>query len=238
MPTTPTTTSPAQSVTAPSTGARASSPMHRVRRRDGGLRFARDHDLEIAIRGGGHNVAGTRSPTTGSSSTSCNAGRASHPADRRAWVQGGAPGATSTTRRRCTVWPPPANGGYTGVAGLTSAVARRRCQDGLTVDNPSRCSPRDGRGEVLRASGRSTRPVPGVARRRELRRGHLFEFCLHPSDPSFPPGPSSGMRPMSRSPLLQSRLRPRCPDELGTVVRFGAVPPLPAIPENLHWRLW
>src|SRR5262249_19644580 len=27
------------------------------------------------------------------------------------------------------------------------------------------------------------------------------------------------------------------PDELGTVVRFGAAPPLPAIPEDLHWRL-
>ena len=26
------------------------------------------------------------------------------------------------------------------------------------------------------------------------------------------------------------------PDELGTVVRFGAAPPLPVIPEALHWR--
>jgi hypothetical protein len=26
------------------------------------------------------------------------------------------------------------------------------------------------------------------------------------------------------------------PDELGTVVRFGAAPPLPVIPEQLHWR--
>jgi hypothetical protein len=26
------------------------------------------------------------------------------------------------------------------------------------------------------------------------------------------------------------------PDELGTVVRFGAAPPLAVIPENLHWR--
>src|SRR3546814_15123874 len=26
------------------------------------------------------------------------------------------------------------------------------------------------------------------------------------------------------------------PDELGTVVRFGAAPPLPVIPEDLHWR--
>src|SRR3546814_1897350 len=26
------------------------------------------------------------------------------------------------------------------------------------------------------------------------------------------------------------------PDELGTVVRFGAAPPLPVIPADLHWR--
>jgi FAD/FMN-containing dehydrogenase len=26
------------------------------------------------------------------------------------------------------------------------------------------------------------------------------------------------------------------PDELGTVIRLGTIPPLPAIPENLHWR--
>ncbi|TIU24712.1 MAG: FAD-linked oxidase, partial [Mesorhizobium sp.] len=26
------------------------------------------------------------------------------------------------------------------------------------------------------------------------------------------------------------------PDELGTVVRFGTAPPLPVIPEDLHWR--
>src|SRR5262249_3891336 len=27
------------------------------------------------------------------------------------------------------------------------------------------------------------------------------------------------------------------PNELGTVVRFGAAPPLAVIPEHLHWRL-
>jgi hypothetical protein len=26
------------------------------------------------------------------------------------------------------------------------------------------------------------------------------------------------------------------PDEIGTVVRFGTAPPLPVIPEELHWR--
>ena len=71
------------------------------------VRFARDHDLEIAIRGGGHNVAGTAVCDDGIV-IDLSAMRAVRvdPADRRAWVQGG--GATSTTRRRRTVWSPPA----------------------------------------------------------------------------------------------------------------------------------
>ena len=73
------------------------------------VRFARDHDLEIAVRGGGHNVAGT---------AVCDDGIVIDLSAMRAvWVDPPAArprcrvvrcGATSTTRRRPTVWPPPA----------------------------------------------------------------------------------------------------------------------------------
>src|SRR5687768_18216571 len=55
------------------------------------VRFARDHDLEIAIRGGGHNVAGTAVCDDGMV-IDLSAMRAVRvdPAGRRAWVQGGA----------------------------------------------------------------------------------------------------------------------------------------------------
>ena len=55
------------------------------------VRFARDHDLEIAIRGGGHNVAGTAVCDDGIV-IDLSAMRAVRvdPAGRRAWVQGGA----------------------------------------------------------------------------------------------------------------------------------------------------
>src|SRR6266511_867201 len=55
------------------------------------VRFASDHDLEIAIRGGGHNVAGTAVCDDGIV-IDLSAMRAVRvdPADRRAWVQGGA----------------------------------------------------------------------------------------------------------------------------------------------------
>src|SRR5262249_56319137 len=55
------------------------------------VRFARDHDLEIAIRGGGHNVAGTAVCDVGLViDLSAMRGVRVDPADRRAWVQGGA----------------------------------------------------------------------------------------------------------------------------------------------------
>jgi FAD/FMN-containing dehydrogenase len=55
------------------------------------VRFARNHDLEIAIRGGGHNVAGTAVCDDGVV-IDLSAMRAVwvDPAGRTAWVQGGA----------------------------------------------------------------------------------------------------------------------------------------------------
>ena len=55
------------------------------------VRFARDHDLEIAIRGGGHNVAGTAVCEDGIviDLSAMRAVRVDH-AGRRAWGQGGA----------------------------------------------------------------------------------------------------------------------------------------------------
>ena len=73
------------------------------------VRFARDHGLEVAVRGGGHNVAGT---------AVCDDGIVIDLSDLRAvWVDPAAAppgcrvvlsGATSTTRRRSTDSRPPA----------------------------------------------------------------------------------------------------------------------------------
>ena len=72
------------------------------------VRFARDHDLELAVRGGGHNVAGTALCDDGIV-IDLSALRAVwvDPADRTAECRVVHFGATSTTRRRLTVWPRP-----------------------------------------------------------------------------------------------------------------------------------
>ena len=64
-----------------------------------------------------------------------------------------------------------------------------------------------------------------------------FEFRLHSVGPIVLAGPilwdASDAGEVLR--FYRDFIRD-APDELGTVVRFGAAPPLPVIPEDLHWR--
>ena len=208
------------------------------------VRFARDHDLEIAIRGGGHNVAGTAVCDDGIV-IDLSAMRAVRvdPADRRAWVQGGA--LWGDVDHETQAHGLATTGGivsHTGVAGLTlgGGIGWLMRKHGLTVDNllavevvtaeGSSCGrPRtstpicSGRCEAAAAtsawSPRSSSPPPRRADRDG--RAHLL-----------------GGRRHHRRPALLPRLRRDAPDELGTVVRFGTAPPLPVIPEDLHWRPW
>ena len=71
------------------------------------VRFARDRDLEIAVRGGGHNVAGT-AVCDDEIVIDLSAMRAVSVdlVDSTALVKVVPCGATSTTRHRRTVWPP------------------------------------------------------------------------------------------------------------------------------------
>src|SRR5262245_15807773 len=71
------------------------------------VRFARDHDLLVAVRGGGHNAAGF---------ATCDGGMVIDLSPMRSVrvdvdnrlvrVEGGLPGATSTARRRPSPWSP------------------------------------------------------------------------------------------------------------------------------------
>ena len=73
------------------------------------VRFARHFDLEIAVRGGGHNVAGTAVCEDGVViDLSAMRAVSVDPLDRTALVQGGALWSDVTTRPRHTVWRPPA----------------------------------------------------------------------------------------------------------------------------------
>ncbi len=207
------------------------------------VRFARDHDLEIAVRGGGHNVAGT-AVCDGGIVLDLSAMRAVRvdPAGRTAWVQGGA--LWGDVDRETQAHGLATTGGivsHTGVAGLTlgGGVGWLMRKHGLTVDNLLAADVVTAGGDRLRAS-RDEHPDLFWA----LRGGGgnfgvvtSFEFRLHPVGPTVLAGPILWDAAEAGEVLRFYREFVRdAPDELGTVVRFGTAPPLPVIPQALHWR--
>jgi FAD/FMN-containing dehydrogenase len=64
-----------------------------------------------------------------------------------------------------------------------------------------------------------------------------FQFALHPVGPTVLAGPVFWAADDTTDVLRFYRdFAAEAPDELGTVIRLGTVPPLPVIPEELHWR--
>ena len=207
------------------------------------VRFARDHDLEIAIRGGGHNVAGTAVCDDGIV-IDLSAMRAVRvdPADRRAWVQGGA--LWGDVDHETQAHGLATTGGivsHTGVAGLTlgGGVGWLMRKHGLTVDNLLAVDVVTADGELLRASEDEHPDLFWALRGGGGNFGVVtsFEFRLHSVGPTVLAGPILWDATDAGEVLRFYRDFVRdAPDELGTVVRFGAAPPLPVIPEDLHWR--
>jgi FAD/FMN-containing dehydrogenase len=207
------------------------------------VRFARDHDLPIAIRGGGHNVAGTAVCDDGIV-IDLSAMRAVRvdPVGRRAWVQGGA--LWGDVDRETQVHGLATTGGivsHTGVAGLTlgGGVGWLMRKHGLTIDNLLAADVVTADGERLRASEEEHPDLFWGLRGGGGNFGVVtsFEFRLHPVGPTVLAGPifwdASDARDVLR--FYRDFIR-EAPDELGTVVRLGTAPPLPVIPTHLHWR--
>jgi FAD/FMN-containing dehydrogenase len=207
------------------------------------VRYARDHDLEIAIRGGGHNVAGTAVCDDGIV-IDLSAMRAVRvdPVRRTAWVQGGA--LWGDVDHETQAHGLATTGGivsHTGVAGLTlgGGVGWLMRKHGLTVDNLLAVEVVTANGELLRASEEEHPDLFWALRGGGGNFGVVtgFEFRLHAVGPTVLAGPILWDATEARDVLRCYRDFVReAPDELGTVVRFGTAPPLPAIPEPLHWR--
>jgi FAD/FMN-containing dehydrogenase len=207
------------------------------------VRFARDHDLEIAIRGGGHNVAGTAVCDDGIV-IDLSAMRAVRvdPVARTTWVQGGA--LWGDVDHETQAYGLATTGGivsHTGVAGLTlgGGVGWLMRKHGLTVDNLIAADLVTADGELLRASEREHSDLFWALRGGGGNFGVVtsFEFRLHSVGPTVLAGPILWDVIDAGEVLRFYRDFVRdAPDELGTVVRFGSAPPLPDIPKDLHWR--
>jgi FAD/FMN-containing dehydrogenase len=207
------------------------------------LRFAREHELEIAVRGGGHNVAGTAVCDDGLV-IDLSAMRAVwvDPAGRTAWVQGGA--LWGDVDRESQAHGLATTGGivsHTGVAGLTlgGGIGFLMRKHGLAVDNLLAAEVVTAEGEIVRASADEHPDLFWALRGGGGNFGVVtsFRFALHPVGPTVLAGPVFWAADDTADVLRFYRdFVAQAPDELGTVVRLGTVPPLPVIPEHLHWR--
>jgi len=207
------------------------------------VRFARDRDLEIAVRGGGHNVAGTAVCDDGIViDLSAMRAVSVDPAGRTALVQGGA--LWGDVDHETQAYGLATTGGivgHTGVGGLSlgGGIGWLMRKHGLTVDNLLEAEVVTAEGDIVRASADQHPDLFWALRGGGGNFGVVssFRFALHPVGPTVLAGPVFWAAEDTTEVLRCYRdVVADAPDELGTVVRLGAIPPLPVISPELHFR--
>jgi FAD/FMN-containing dehydrogenase len=207
------------------------------------VRFARERDLPIAIRGGGHAVAGHAMCDGGLVvDLSAMTGVRVDPLRRTARAQGGC--LWRHVDRESQAFGLAVTGGivtHTGIGGLTlgGGIGHLMRRFGLTVDSLVSC-------DVVTADGRFL--VAGAEEHPDLfwalRGGGgnfgvvtSFEYRLHGLGPTVLAGVLAW--PMDEAGAVLRFLRDfvaDAPDEVGIMVNLRLAPPLPVYPEELHGR--
>ena len=208
-----------------------------------GVNFARDNRLVLAVRGGGHNIAG---------SALCDAGividlsrmKAAHvaPDTRRVTIEAGATLADldAATQAHGLATPVGINS-TTGIAGLTLGggfgwLSRKY---GLTVDNLESAEVVTAAGEVIRASATEHPDLFWALRGGGGNFGIVtrFEYRLHPVGPDLLSGLVVYPFADAKSILRQYRdFSIKAPDELTVWVVMRQAPPLPFLPADVHGK--
>jgi FAD/FMN-containing dehydrogenase len=204
------------------------------------IRFARSEGLAIAVRGGGHNVAG-HSTCDGGIVIDLGRMRAVRvdPSARRATVQGGALWAdVDYATQAFGLGVPGGMVSTTGVGGLTlgGGIGWLSRKHGLTSDNLLQATVVTADGEVVIASETEHSELFWALRGGGGNFGVVtsFEFRLHPVGDVV-----GGMilQPLEHAAEFLRGYREvmaEAPDELGTVLSCTTVPPIPDFPAELH----
>jgi FAD/FMN-containing dehydrogenase len=207
------------------------------------VNFARDNKFVLAVRGGGHNIAGSAICDDGivvdlSQMKTANV----RPDARRVTIEGGATLADldAATQAYGLAVPLGINS-TTGVAGLTLGggfgwLSRKY---GMTVDNLESAEVVTATGEVVRASATQQPDLFWALRGGGGNFGVVthFEFRLHPVGPDL----LSGLivYPFSEAKSVLQRYRDfiaKAPDELSVWVVLRKAPPLPFLPPEVHGK--
>jgi len=205
------------------------------------VNFARDNELLLAVRGGGHNIAGSAMCDDGIVIDLSQMKAASvDPVARRVTIEGGATLADldASTQAHGLATPLGINS-TTGVAGLTLGggfgwLSRKY---GMTIDNLESAEVVTAAGEVVRASNTEHPDLFWALRGGSGNFGVVthFEFRLHPVGPDVLSGLIVYPIAAAKSVLRQYReFLAQAPDALSVWAVLRQAPPLPFLPEEVH----
>lgn len=207
------------------------------------VRFARSTGLTIAVRGGGHSIAGFSTCDDGMviDLSPMNAVRVD-PAARRAIVGGGAVWADVDHETQAHGLA--TTGGLvstTGVAGFTlgGGIGWTMRKFGLACDNLAAADVVTADGRLVHASESENADLLWGLRGGGGNFGIVtqFEFDLHPLGPMVYAGPIFYPADAAGALLLAFRdWAPNAPDDVTGLVNLTSAPPLPVIPEEWHGK--
>lgn len=207
------------------------------------VNFARDNDMELAVRGGGHNVAGTAG-TDGGLVIDLSPMRCVDvdPVARIARAEGGATiGDLDAATQRHALATPMGVVSETGIAGLTlgGGMGWLRRKYGLSCDNLIAAEIVTADGNLVRASEHENRDLLWGLRGGGGNFGvaTAFEFRLHEVGPEV--AFTGAMYPQERAsellPIWRSFME-NAPDEISSQALFWSIPPVEGFPEEVHGR--
>jgi len=207
------------------------------------VNFARTHGLDVAIRGGGHNIAGN-AVCDGGLMIDLSPMKAVHvdASARRATVEPGCTlGDFDAAAQAHALATPLGINSTTGVAGLTLGggfgwLSRKH---GMTVDNLISADVVTAEGKVVRASATESPDLFWGLRGGGGNFGVVtsFEFQLHPVGPNVLSGLIVFPFDQAKSVLTQfARFTEKMPDDLNVWMVTRKAPPLPFLPAEVHGK--
>jgi FAD/FMN-containing dehydrogenase len=207
------------------------------------VRFAREHEALVAVRGGGHAVAGHALCDDGVViDLSLMTGSRVDPLAHTIRVEGGC--LNEHLDRESQAFGLATTSGivsHTGVGGLTlgGGIGHLMRKFGLSIDNLLSCDVVTADGEFLVASTEENADLFWGLRGGGGNFGVVtsFEFQLHPLGPNVLAG--IVVWPMEDAPEVLESLRDYvadAPDEVGIMGNLRLAPPLPVIPAELHGK--